>query len=76
MISHGFKAGTGSSSRVLPDADGGYTVAALVQANYGSRERLAIEGVPVGRLIGPPLFYAAIEATEEAIVNGSSRPRR
>jgi D-aminopeptidase len=53
MISHGFKAGTGSASRVLPNAEGGYTVAVLVQANYGSRERLAIEGVPVGRLIGP-----------------------
>ncbi len=51
MICHGFKGGTGTASRILAKADGGYTVAVLVQANQGARERLAIEGVPVGRLI-------------------------
>jgi D-aminopeptidase len=52
MICHRFKGGIGTSSRVLPAAEGGFTVAALVQANYGRRERLAIDGVPVGREIG------------------------
>ena len=37
----------------LSEEDGGYTVGVLVQANYGDRERLAIEGVPVGREIPP-----------------------
>ena len=53
MICHGFKGGIGTASRVLSEEDGGYTVGVLVQANYGDRERLAIEGVPVGREISP-----------------------
>jgi len=48
MICHGFKGGIGTASRVLEDADGGWTVGVLVQANHGRRERLRIEGVPVG----------------------------
>jgi D-aminopeptidase len=48
MICHGFKGGVGTASRVLEEADGGWTVGVLVQANHGRRERLRIEGVPVG----------------------------
>ena len=51
MIAHGFKAGTGTSSRILSQAEGGYTVGVLVQANYGSRSLLTIAGVPVGKEI-------------------------
>jgi D-aminopeptidase len=51
MICHEFKGGIGTSSRVLPEADGGWTVGVLVQANYGSRHLLRIDGVPVGELI-------------------------
>ena len=51
MVAHGFKGGTGTSSRVLPAAAGGYTVGVLVQANYGRRDLLEIAGVPVGREI-------------------------
>ena len=52
MICHRFKGGIGTSSRRLGPEEGGFTVGALVQANYGRRERLAIDGVPVGRDIG------------------------
>ena len=51
-ICHRFKGGIGTASRRLPPAEGGCTVGALVQANYGRRERLAVDGVPVGREIG------------------------
>jgi L-aminopeptidase/D-esterase-like protein len=51
MICHGFKGGTGTASRQLPD---GYTVGALVQANQGARHRLTIAGVPVGAELMPP----------------------
>ncbi|MEX2115411.1 MAG: P1 family peptidase [Bacteroidota bacterium] len=51
MIAHGFKGGTGTSSRKLDEKSGGYTVGVLVQANYGSRELLRIAGVPVGKEI-------------------------
>jgi D-aminopeptidase len=49
MICYEFKGGTGTSSRRLPKALGGWTVGALVQANFGRRFQLTIAGVPVGR---------------------------
>jgi D-aminopeptidase len=49
MRSYGFKAGIGTSSRVLSDEQGGYTVGVLVNANHGGRRLLRIDGVPVGR---------------------------
>src|SRR5215204_2694556 len=51
MVAHGFKGGTGTASRVLAAAEGGYTVGVLVQANYGRRDLLRIAGVPIGREI-------------------------
>lgn len=52
MICHGFKGGTGSSSRIISGSDSrDYTVAALVQANYGAKSMLRIGGVPIGRLL-------------------------
>ncbi|KAF4831625.1 Beta-peptidyl aminopeptidase BapA [Colletotrichum tropicale] len=56
MICHYFKGGTGSSSRVVEGFDGegnkkNYTVAALVQANYGKAAHLRIGGFPVGRIL-------------------------
>jgi L-aminopeptidase/D-esterase-like protein len=51
MITHGFKGGTGTASRVLDARAGGYTVGVLVQANYGARQFFSVAGVPVGREI-------------------------
>src|SRR5688500_2828579 len=51
MVTHRFKGGIGTSSRVLKTEDGGYTIGVLVQANYGRRELLRIAGVPVGKEI-------------------------
>ena len=51
MICHEFKGGIGTASRRLDAAGGGWTVGVLVQANYGRRELLRIDGVPVGREI-------------------------
>jgi D-aminopeptidase len=42
-----WKGGIGTSSRVLPEALGGYTVGVLVQTNYGGV--LTMNGAPVGR---------------------------
>ena len=49
MICHGFKGGTGTASRKVSAKDGGYTVGALVQCNYGVQEQLRIAGIAVGR---------------------------
>jgi len=51
MVVHQFKGGIGTSSRILPENMGGYTVGVLVQANYGTRDQLKIAGVPVGKEI-------------------------
>jgi len=51
MTCYGFKGGTGSASRVLTKAEGGYTVGVLVQCNCGRRPQLTIAGVPVGKEI-------------------------
>ncbi len=51
MVCHEFKGGIGTASRVVPDDAGGWTVGVLVQANYGRREWLRIDGVPVGEAI-------------------------
>jgi D-aminopeptidase len=44
-----FKAGIGTSSRLLSKKEGGYTVGVLVQANFGSRKDLVVAGAPVGK---------------------------
>jgi D-aminopeptidase len=49
MSCYGFKGGVGTSSRVVPREAGGYVVGVLVVSNFGSRERLTVDGVPVGR---------------------------
>lgn len=48
MRCHGFKGGTGTSSRIVETPIGEFTIAALVQANHGTREELNIKGIPVG----------------------------
>ncbi len=52
MICHEFKGGIGTASRVLSGDLGGHTVGVLVQANYGKRSWLRVDGVPVGEEIG------------------------
>jgi D-aminopeptidase len=57
-----FKGGIGTSSRVLPEAFGGWTVGVLVMTNFGARHRLTIDGIPAGRWF--PLD-AAIDSTRD-----------
>jgi D-aminopeptidase len=70
MICHEFKGGTGTSSRVVRIDGTHYTVGALVQANYGQRELLRIDGVPVGREIGRDVVpsHRAIPADAGSII--------
>ena len=55
----GWKGGIGTSSRVLPEALGGYTVGVLVQTNYGGA--LSINGAPVGRELGNYSYRSFLE---------------
>ncbi|MGI6358781.1 MAG: P1 family peptidase [Bacillota bacterium] len=51
MIAFDFKAGIGTSSRVLPTSCGGYTLGVLVMANFGQRRCLRIAGRAIGDCI-------------------------
>ena len=66
-ICFGFKGGIGTSSRVLPESLGGYTVGVLVQTNYGGI--LEIDGVQVGQLLHKHDFINHVRKTEN--VDGS-----
>lgn len=74
MICHLFKGGIGTSSRVLDENKGGYTIGALVQTNYGLREHLTISGVPVGKELKSkftPKSYKDAKKTSSESENGS-----
>lgn len=49
MLTYDFKAGNGSSSRVVEIAGSRYTLGVFVQSNFGRREDFTLLGVPVGR---------------------------
>jgi D-aminopeptidase len=66
MVSYGFKGGIGTSSRRLPNIEGGYTIGVLVNANHGRRAELVVGGVPVGRL------YEAVPPVAQALSPGQS----
>jgi len=59
MIAHEFKGGTGTASRKVPAERGGWTVGALVQANYGDRKLLRCGSAPVGLEIGTDVVKSA-----------------
>lgn len=59
----GWKGGIGTSSRVLPDSLGGYTVGVLVQTNYGGV--LTMNGAPVGRELGTYSYRGNLDAAGE-----------
>ena len=66
-----WKGGIGTSSRVLPESQGGYTVGVLVQTNYGGV--LTMNGAPVGRELRQYSYMRDLEANgrEENQEDGS-----
>ncbi len=63
MIAFGFKAGSGTASRMVEWNGGRYAVGVFVQANFGDRRNLTVRG----RRAGPELAEPAIrEATPRA----------
>jgi len=51
MVAFGYKGGIGNSSRIINLDGKTYTLGCLVQANFGKRENLVIDGIPVGLLL-------------------------
>lgn len=70
MISHGFKGGIGTASRIVSDDDGGFIVGVLVQANHGRRSRFAVDG----HLVGPYIELPEGQGTGPDETGSSSLP--
>ena len=62
-VAFGWKGGIGTSSRVLPQSLGGYTVGALVQTNFGGI--LQMNGAPVGVELGQYAFSSQVGRDED-----------
>ncbi len=60
MLTKGYSAGIGTSSRIAPSIGG--AVGVLVLANFSAPPGLVLDGVPVGDLLDPPPPTAAKEA--------------
>ena len=58
-VAFGWKGGIGTSSRVLPQSLGRYTVGVLVQSNFGGV--LQVMGAPVGKELGRYSFRGDVE---------------
>ena len=65
-VAFGWKGGIGTSSRVLPQSLGGYTVGVLVQSNFGGV--LQVLGAPVGKELGQ---YAFRGGADDEVGDGS-----
>src|SRR5918995_3935480 len=65
MICHEFKGGIGTASRRVSEIEGGWTVGALVQANYGRRRMLRVDGAPVGRILTTQRIPSPYESGQE-----------
>jgi len=63
----GWKGGIGTSSRVLPESLGGYTVGVLVQTNFGGT--LTMNGAPVGRELNQYSFKTQLEEAQRGQIN-------
>jgi D-aminopeptidase len=63
MRAFGFKAGTGTASRVLSIGPDVFCLGVLVQANFARRDNLIVAGVPVGKEINDlqPVIHKEFE---------------
>ena len=75
MISYGFKGGIGTASRRLPEANGGFTIGVLVNANHGRRPELTMGGVPVGQRYGAALTQSSLSPEQNSSSLHASRER-
>ena len=60
-----WKGGIGTSSRVLPESLGGYTVGVLVQSNLLAGATLTMNGAPLGRELGKYAYKNELEEDQK-----------
>jgi D-aminopeptidase len=64
----GWKGGVGTASRCRVGSDQRFCVGALVQSNFGRPQELTIGGVPIGRLLQPPVALPAKPAPPGSVM--------
>ncbi|CAN7367660.1 P1 family peptidase [Mesorhizobium amorphae] len=68
MISFGFKAGSGTASRVVAWQDSRYTVGLFVQANFGKRRNFTLRGLRAGLDLAEPAIREGTPRTEKGSI--------
>ena len=68
MMTYEFKGGTGTSSRRIAIDGQTFTVAVLVQSNFGSRHECTICGVPVGKHLTENAIISEITGHEQGSI--------
>ncbi len=72
-----FKGGTGTSSRLVAIDGQTYTVAALVQSNFGTRSEFTVCGVPVGQHVQDNAILSGLGLPEQGsiiVIIGTDAP--
>lgn len=64
---YNWKGGIGTSSRVIPESLGGYTIGVLVQSNLLAGASLQINGAPVGRELEKYADNAMVESSSASV---------
>ncbi len=65
-VAFGWKGGIGTSSRVLPQALGGFSLGVLVQTNYGGV--LQMRGVSIGELLGKYYLQDKLDSSADGSI--------
>lgn len=75
MNCYGFKGGTGTASRVVRSGEESWTVGVLLQANFGGRKELRIQGQPLGQDSQAPNPMETEPWFEADLADSSTAPR-
>lgn len=70
MITFGFKAGSGTASRVVEWAGQSFTVGVFVQSNFGARANLTVRGERVGEALKEPALVDNTPRAEKSSIIG------
>ncbi len=70
MICYGYKGGSGTASRIVELGGDKFTLGVFLQANFGLKKQLCIEGVPIGRLLNADEPASSTSAAESGSVIG------
>jgi L-aminopeptidase/D-esterase-like protein len=68
MITFGFKAGSGTASRIVEWQDRRYTLGVFVQSNFGKRQNFTIRGQRIGPELADPAMREATARAEKGSI--------